>query len=76
MPADMKTVLSSHVWKIGYDAETKDLAVQYVPDRKYPAGRVVTYHDVPPDTAEDVIHAPSVGQALIQSIKGSFSFSG
>lgn len=73
---EMKTVLSSHVWKIGYDADAGELVVIFVPDRKNPGGRRVTYHGVPPDTAQDVMDAPSVGQALIQSIKGSFSFSG
>lgn len=76
MPADMKTVLSSHVWQIGYDADAQELHVKYVPDRKHPGGRLVTYHGVPPDTAQDVIDAPSIGQALITSIKGAFSFSG
>ena len=76
MPVEMKTVQSSAVWQIGYDADTNDLHVRFIPAVKHPAGRLVIYHGVPPDVAQDVIDAPSVGIALNQSIKGTYSFSG
>lgn len=75
MPVDMKSVSSSSVWQIGYDSETSDLHVKFIPDVKNPGGRLVVYHGVPQDVAQDVMDAPSVGSALNSSIKGTYSFS-
>jgi predicted GH43/DUF377 family glycosyl hydrolase len=72
MPAEMKEVLSSHVWMIGYDPETAELRVRYAPSVKNPEGRVVIYHGVDPETAAAVEGAPSIGQALHQMIRRKF----
>lgn len=71
MPA-MTTVQSSKVFQMGYDAETKALYVRYTPSKKYPAGRMAVFQGVPPQTADEVINAPSIGQAMGISIEGIF----
>jgi len=72
MPVQMRKVISSHVLEIGYDAETQDLIVRYAPTMKNPAGALVAHHGVDPDTAESVMSAPSIGQALHNNIRGQY----
>lgn len=81
MPIEMQSVQSSHVWRIGYDPETRQLAVHYIPSVNYPSGRIVTFADVPPDTAAQVVpgldpnaEIPSVGGALNAVITGKFEY--
>lgn len=81
MPIEMQSVQSSHVWKIGYDPETRQLAVQYIPSVKYPGGRTVTFVDVDAESAAQVVpgldpnvEVPSVGQALNAVINGRFEY--
>lgn len=71
----MKTVQSTKVFQMGYDAESRALYVRYTPSKKYPGGRVAVYQGVPPQTADDVLSAPSIGQALGMSIEGIFPHS-
>lgn len=59
----MKTVFSSFVDAIGYDDDTQELHV------KYRNGKEGVYKNVPPDKAEQVISAPSVGTALHELIR-------
>jgi hypothetical protein len=68
MPVEMKPVQSSHVNGIGYDAEKRELHVDY-------RGRRAVYQDVPPDVAEAVQDAPSTGQALNLWVRGTYAFS-
>lgn len=72
---EMKTVQSSRVFQMGYDEQQKALYVRFTPSKRWPAGRVAIYHGVPPETADAVVNAPSIGQAMDISIKGIFQFS-
>ena len=71
---EMTQVNSSHVWEIGYDADTATLHVRFAPSVKHPAGRLVVYGDeespIDPETASQVMTALSVGGALNDLIKG------
>ena len=51
-------VVSSACLAIGYDSETKRLAVQMT------GGRIYYYANVPEETAADVVAAESIGRAL------------
>lgn len=66
MPMVWKSVLSSRVAEIGYDPETKTLGV------RWPKGKTSVYEDVPEDVANRIMNAPSIGQALQESILGEF----
>lgn len=68
---DMTAVLSSHVLEIGYDGKS-ELHVRYAPSAKHPAGPLVTYLDVDPETAHKVMSSPSIGAALHSDIKDKF----
>jgi hypothetical protein len=70
----MQRVESSHVWEVGY--EGGDLHVRYWPSVKHPEGRLVRYVGVDQKTADDVMAAPSIGQALHLFVKGRFEFEG
>jgi hypothetical protein len=65
-------VASSHVWKWGYDPNTQTLTVHFQPSVKYPAGRVIEYVGVDPDTAAKVMAHDSPGTALRTFIYGKF----
>ena len=71
---EMRRVNSSHVWQIGYDPDTRTMAVRYIPSVKHPAGRLVEYLDVDPQTWTRINSAPSVGSALHSFVKGVFEF--
>ena len=72
----MIPVQSSHVWHVGHDPETQTLFVRFKPSVKHPAGRLVQYLGVDADTAQRVITAPSVGQALNAFVKNVFEMRG
>lgn len=74
MPAAMKRVYSSHILEIGYDADTEELHVRYAPTVKNPMGDLVVYGQVDPETANDIITAPSIGSALHADIRGKYPF--
>lgn len=71
---EMRDVQSSKVWQLGYDDKERVLYVRFVPNRKYPAGRVAIYRGVPPDVAQRVENATSVGSALSQFVEGVYPF--
>ncbi len=66
MAAQMKSVFSSTVDKIGYDDETGNLIVQWK------KGRTSQYVGVPPELAKNVINSWSVGESLHNEIKPHF----
>lgn len=59
---------SSNIARIAYDDGTHVLSVEF---RK---GGTYNYFDVPQQLFERMRHAPSKGQFLAQSIKGSFRY--
>lgn len=64
----MRQVFSSSVAEIGYDADRKTLLVQWGR-----TGKVSAYQGVPADLADEVMNAPSVGQALREQIQGNYA---
>ena len=68
MTLEMRSVFSSHVAKIGYDAEEERLVVEYS------NGTVIEHRGVPPRVADRVINAPSIGSALHSQIKGRYDY--
>jgi len=66
MPPVMRGVFSSHVRRIGHDAETKELVVEW------DTGKTSIYEGVPAGVADSVANAWSVGTALRQQIKGAY----
>jgi len=64
----MKTVYSSHIAAVGYDEAAKRLDVEYQ------TGKRAAYMNVPPEVANNVLNAPSVGSALHSLVKGRFDF--
>jgi hypothetical protein len=64
----MKSIYSSHIDEIGYDAETRRLFV------RFKTGRVGVYAGVSAVTAAEVMSAPSIGQALHSSVRGEHEF--
>ena len=60
----MKSVNSSQVDSIGYDASTQELHVTWNRSLK-----TSVYEGVPPEVAHEVVNAWSVGQALATTIK-------
>ena len=67
MSLEMKSVYSSWVARIGYDAEAGELHVQLK------GGKTLIYEGVPMDAADSVLSAPSIGEALHREIRGSYS---
>lgn len=66
MPPVMRSVTSSHVARIGHNAETGELHVQWQD------GRTSVYANVPAATADAVANSWSVGKALREQVKGRF----
>lgn len=62
----MRDVFSSHVDRIGYDAEAEELTVEWK------KGKTSVYSGVPADVAESVMNAFSVGQAIHNQIKSNY----
>lgn len=69
MNIEMHPVSSSNVAAVGYDEESKTLAVEFH------NGGVYHYYDVPPNTFKALLTADSVGQYLNMVVKSQFSFS-
>jgi len=67
MPAEMKSVFSSHVEEIGYDEETGDLIVVWK------SGKTSAYAGVPDELARRTMNAASIGSALRDDIKPNFA---
>lgn len=67
MTADMRSVFSSNISEIGYDADTTELVV------RWNSGKTSVYGPgVPAEVAERVMNAASVGQAVNQTIKPGY----
>jgi len=63
-PVEMQEVLSSHILKIGYDAQAQQLHVHFAPTVKNPAGNKGFYPGIDADTAAQIMGAESIGSAL------------
>jgi KTSC domain len=64
-PIDLHAVESSQIKAIGYDAETRTLAVKF----NFGAGAIYHYPDVAPETHEAFVNAESIGQFFGKHIK-------
>lgn len=69
---EMKNVYSSHVQRIGYDAKTQDLIVEWE-SPKGPSTKRSAYANVPPSLAHRIMNSASIGTALRTEIKPSFA---
>lgn len=65
---EMRSVFSSHVNQVGYDAETAELHVTYS------NGKTAVYRGVDPKVAGGVMSAASIGMALHETVRGRFDF--
>lgn len=65
----MRNVFSSHVDQIGYDEGSGELHVTFSR-----TGKTAVYQGVSPKVARDVLEAPSIGEALWNSVRGKYSF--
>jgi len=65
MAAEMRSVFSSNVSEIGYDADTAELFVTWR------SGKTSAYSGVPDDVARQVVNAASVGSAVNDMIKAA-----
>jgi hypothetical protein len=66
MSAEMRSVYSSHINEVGYDAASREFVVLF------DSGKTYVYEDVPENTAHEVVNSPSVGSALNRLIKGVY----
>jgi hypothetical protein len=64
MAIERRAVFSSHIANIGYDPESRTLAVGYK------SGGETEYADVAPETASQVMSSASIGQAIHQYVRG------
>ena len=62
----MKKIFSSWISGVDYDAKASELTVEYK------SGARTVYRDVPQPVAEQVLSAPSVGEALHRFVRGRF----
>jgi len=63
---EMAEVVSAVVRGIGYDAEGRDLYVEWK------NGQVSVYGGVPELVAHEVMSAPSIGRAIYELVKGRY----
>lgn len=63
---EMRSVYSSHIDSIGYDADLSELHV------RWDGGSTSVYAGVPADLAREVLSAPSIGEALHLGVRGRF----
>jgi hypothetical protein len=66
---DMKRVFSSHIERVGFDEESGELHVHFS------NGSEGYYHGVDPADARSVLSAPSIGEELHRTVRGSYRFS-
>ena len=73
---DLKTVKSSQIFAIGYDAPTLTLAIQFVSKAggNRNAGSLYLYDNVPAEVFNGFASAQSTGKYFGEHIKGQFSF--
>lgn len=65
---DYRSVKSSNIESIGYDVETKTLAVKFISGREY------HYHDVDPRLHTELMAAPSIGKFFGEHIRDKHTF--
>ena len=65
---DRQSVDSSNIAAIGFDEETQTLEIEFL------NGRIYQYFDVPKNTFDELMSAPSKGKYFIEIIKGTFRF--
>lgn len=63
---EMRSVFSSNVQAIGYDPDTQQFHVAWK------SGKTSVYTQVDPAAANDVMTAPSIGQAINATLKGRY----
>lgn len=63
---ELKPVTSSNIKAIGYDPESKTMAVHFGGDHVY------AYADVPADTHKALVESSSIGSHFHANIKGKF----
>jgi hypothetical protein len=68
MPIPLSPVKSSQVAAVGYDQDTKTLAV------RFNSGGLYHYTGVEPEAFAALQSAQSIGSHLAQSIKGAYAF--
>lgn len=68
-PPVMQSVYSSHVARVGYDAEGRTLLVEW------DTGKTSAYAGVPPDVADEALNSWSVGTFLNGNVKGKYRHS-
>ncbi len=66
---DRKSVDSSHIESIGYDAVNSILEIEFI------KGGLYQYFDVPEHIYEELMSAGSHGEYLSHNIKGKYSYS-
>ena len=65
---EMTYVDSSNIEAVGYDDDRQELHVQFLPGGYY------IYSNVPRETFDDFINAPSKGSFLNREVKGVYQF--
>ena len=65
---EMIFVESSNIEAIGYDDDTQELHVQFLPSGHY------IYSDVPREMFDNLMNAPSKGSFLNREVKGVYQF--
>ena len=68
LPA-IRGVESSSIAAVGYDPTTRGLYLRFAG-----SGHAYLYHDVPPATFEELMHAESKGAFVNTMIKGSYGY--
>lgn len=68
MAIEWKGVFSDRVQEMGYDAETKTMAV------RFRGGKVYHYKGVPEEVFDDVSNSWSVGIALNEKVIGKYGY--
>ena len=63
----MRSVFSSHIDAIGYDAESGEFFV------RYKSGKTSVFGDVTPEEAADINGSASIGQAVHRVLRGKKS---
>lgn len=61
---DRQSVSSSFIKEIGWEAETLEI--------EFSNGSIYQYHDVPEETYNQLMEAPSIGKEFHQSIRNNF----
>jgi hypothetical protein len=67
---EWKTVDSSQISEVGYDAASKTLGIRFKAKGKWPASEY-HYSNVEPQTCADLMNAESIGGYLLEKIKSN-----